>query len=242
MTEPPRPPGDGNPNDPTAPFTPYPANDPTGGSTPPPSYGTPQPPSYGAPQPPSYGAPQPPSYGAPEPPPSSGAGGYPPPSSGAGGYPPPPGSGAPYGQPQSGQPPYGQPQYGQPQYGQPQYGGQPGPAATGDDRTYILGAHFGGALGAFIGGGTLGWVAPLIVMLTRGVQSPAVRAEAIKALNFQILWSIITVIAWFTACIAIGFVLAPIAALIAIIFGVIAGIKASNGEPYKYPMTYNFIK
>ena len=210
MTEPPRPPGDGNPNDPTAPFTPYPANDPTPGSTPPP------PPSYGAPQPPSYGAPQPPSYGAPQPPPSSGAGGYPPP----------PGSGAPY---------------GQPQYGQPQYG-QPGPGAAGDDRNYILGAHFGGALGAFIGGGTLGWVAPLIVLMTRGPQSPVVRAEAIKALNFQILWSIITVVAWFTACIAIGFVLAPIAALIAIIFGVVAGVKASNGEPYNYPMSYNFIK
>lgn len=215
MTEPPRPPGDGNPNDPTAPFTPYPANDPAPGSTPPP------PPPYGAPEPPSYGAPQPPSYGAPQPP---------------GGYPPPPSSGAPYGQPE-----YGQPQYGQPQYGQPQYG-QPGPGAAGDDKTWILISHFGGALGAFIGGGTLGWIAPLVALLSRGPQSPVVRAEAIKALNFQILWSIITVVAWFTACIAIGFVLAPIAALIAIIFGVIAGVKASNGEPYKYPMTYNFIK
>jgi uncharacterized protein len=213
MTEPPRPPGDGNPNDPTAPFNPYPANDPTPGSTPPPP---PPPPTYGAPQPPSYGAPPPPSYGAPQEP---------------GGYPPPPGSGA----------PYGQPQYGQPQYGQPQYG-QPGPGLGGDDKTWILISHFGGALGAFIGGGTLGWIAPLVAMLSRGPQSPAVRAEAIKALNFQILWSIITVVAWFTACIAIGFVLAPIAALIAIIFGVIAGVKASNGEPYKYPMTYNFIK
>jgi uncharacterized Tic20 family protein len=214
MTEPPRPPGDGNPNDPTAPFNPYPANDPAPGSTPPP------PPPYGAPQPPSYGAPQPPSYGAPQPP-----------TSGAGGYAPPPGSGA----------PYGQPQYGQPQYGQSQYG-QPGPGASGDDKTWIAVAHFGGAAGMFLGGGTLGWVAPLVAMLSRGPQSPAVRAEAVKALNFQLLWSIIAVVCWFLACIVIGAFLAPIAALIGIIFGVIAGIKSSNGEVYNYPMSYNFIK
>src|SRR5690349_18917832 len=64
MTEPPRPPGEGNPSDPTRPINPYPGNDP--GSAPPP------PPAYGSPQPPSYGTP----------PPTSGAGGYPPPSSG----------------------------------------------------------------------------------------------------------------------------------------------------------------
>jgi uncharacterized Tic20 family protein len=223
MTEPPRPPGDGNPNDPAAPFNPYGANEPAPGSTPP------APPPYGAPQPPAYGAPPPTSgeggYG---PPPSSGAGGYgPPPSSGAGGYGPPPSSGAP-------------PQYG---YGpQPGYGQQPGYGTASDDKTWILVAHFGGAAGAFLGGGTLGWVAPLIALLSRGNQSPIVRAEAVKALNFQLLWSIIAVVCWALVCIAIGAILAPIAALIAIIFGVIAGVKASNGEPYNYPMSMQIVK
>jgi uncharacterized Tic20 family protein len=222
MTEPPRPPGEGNPSDPTAPFNPYSGNEPTPESAPPP------PPAYGAPQPPAYGSPQPPAYGSP--PPGSGAGGYaPPPSSGAGGYPPPPGSGAP------------PPQYGAPQYGAPQYG-QPAPNAAQEDKTWILVAHFGGAAGALIGGGTLGWIAPLVAMLARGQQSPFVRSEAIKALNFQILWSIIAVVCWVLTCIVIGAFLAPIAALIAIIFGVIAGVKASNNEPYNYPMSYNFIK
>ena len=203
MTEPPRPPGEGNPSDPTAPLNPYSGNDPAPGSAPPP------PPAYGSPQPPTYGSP--------------------PPGSGAGGYAPPPGGGAP------------PPQYGAPQYGAPQYG-QPGPNAAQEDKTWILVAHFGGAAGALIGGGTLGWIAPLVAMLARGQQSPFVRGEAIKALNFQILWSIIAVVCWTLACIVIGAFLAPIAALIAIIFGVIAGVKASNNEPYNYPMSYNFIK
>jgi uncharacterized Tic20 family protein len=84
MTEPPRPPGAGDPHDPTAPLNPYPGNDPNSGSAPPPTYGSP-PPASGAPG--GYG-----------PPPSSGGGAYgPPPSSGAGAYGPPPGGG--YGAP-----------------------------------------------------------------------------------------------------------------------------------------------
>ncbi|WP_250035947.1 DUF4870 domain-containing protein [Paractinoplanes maris] len=215
MTEPPRPPGEGNPNDPTRAFNPYAANDPTSGSTPPP------PPPYGAP---SSGS----GYGYAEPPPSSGPGyAAPPPSSGPGYGAPPPGYGTP-------PPPYG---YQQPGH-QPGYGSSPGQ----DDKTWILVAHFGGALGAFLGGGLAGWIGPLIALLGKGNQSPVVRTEAVKALNFQIVWTIVGVIGWATACAVIGFVIIPIAALISIIFGVVAGLKAVNNEPYNYPLTINLIK
>jgi uncharacterized Tic20 family protein len=228
MTEPPRPPGE----DPTAPLNPYSSNDPRPGSAPPP-------PSYGAPQPPTYGSPAPGSGAGGYPPPSSGAGGYaPPPSSGAGGYGPPPSSGAGGYGPPPGPGGYGQ-QPGTPQYG---YGQQPGGQSSSDDRTWILVAHFGGAAGALIGAGCSGWVAPLIALLAKGNTSPVVRAEAIKALNFQIVWSVVAFIGWATACIAIGFVIAPIAMLIAIIFGVIAGVKANNNEPYNYPMSFSIVK
>lgn len=236
MTEPPRPPGEGNPSDPTTPFNPYPGNDPTSGSPPPP------PPAYGSPQPPTYGTP----------PPTSGAGGYaPPPSDAPGGYGPPPSSGAPggYGPPPSSGAPGG---YGPPpgnQYGPPgAYGQQPGgypPSGYGpgnDDKTWILVAHFGGGAGAFLGGGCSGWIAPLVALLARGNQSPVVRAEAIKALNFQILWSIIAVVGWVLTCIVVGFFVGLAAWGIATIFGIIAGVKANNNEPYNYPMTVSIIK
>ncbi|GAA3960840.1 hypothetical protein Aau02nite_39390 [Amorphoplanes auranticolor] len=232
MTEPPRPPGEGNPSDPTAPLNPYPGNDPNSGSAPPPAYGSPQPPAYGTPpqQPPTYGTP----------PPTSGAGGYgPPPSSGAGGYGPPPGSGAGgYGPPPGGTP------YGPPgAYGQQPGGYPPGGYAPGnDDKTWILVAHFGGAAGAFLGGGCSGWIAPLVALLAKGNQSPAVRAEAVKALNFQILWSIIAVVGWVLTCIVIGFFVGIAAWAIATIFGIVAGVKANNNEPYNYPMTVSLIK
>ena len=222
MTEPPRPPGEGNPYDPTAPFNPYAANDPAAGSAPPPP-------------PPGYG-----------PPPTSGAGYGPPPTSGAG-YGPPPSSGAGYGPPPSAyQPPPGYdappPGYGGPP---PGYGAPPpgyGGAPTQDDKTWILLAHFGGAGGALLGTGLAGWIVPLIALLAKGGQSPVVRAEAVKALNFQILWGIVALIGWITVCVFIGGIIIPVAVLIQVVFGVIAGIKATNNQPYNYPMTVNLIK
>ena len=68
------------------------------------------------------------------------------------------------------------------------------------------------------------------------------RTEAIKALNFQLLWALVGLIGWATICLGIGFVIMTLAALVAIIFGVVAGVKAINNEPYNYPMTVNFIK
>jgi uncharacterized Tic20 family protein len=171
---------------------------------------------------PSPGYTPPPSDAPPPPPPPTGGADYPPPGAG---YPPPPGY-----------PPQGPPGG--------YYAAGPAPAgyATNDEKTWALVAHFGGAAGAFIGGGTLGWVGPLVALLAKGNQSPTVRAHAVAALNFQLLWSIITVVCWILVCVLIGFILAPIAMIIAIVFGIIGGVKANDGQLYNYPMSVSIIK
>ena len=236
MTEPPRPPGDDNPSDPTAPLNPYPGNDPTSGSAPPPTYGSPQPPTYGSPQPGSgaggYGPPPSSGAGGYGPPPGSGAGGYgPPPSSGAGGYGPPPGSGAGgYGTPP---PQYGAaPGYGA--YGAP--GAGPVGYANNDEKTWALIAHFGGIL--------VGFIAPLVALLAKGNESPTVRAHAVEALNFQITWGILTVVASIVAVCTFGvlFFLPMLTWLVVVIFSIIAGMKANEGVVYRYPMTWRLVK
>jgi len=176
---------------------------------------------------PSPGYTPPPSE--PPPPPTSGAG-YPPPATD---YPPPGGSSYP---PPAGYPPQGPPG------GYYAAGPAPSGYANNEEKTWALVAHFGGAAGAVIGGGTLGWVGPLVALLAKGNQSPTVRAHAIAALNFQLLWSIITVICWILVCALIGLILAPIAAIIAIIFGIIGGVKANDGQLYNYPMSISIIK
>jgi uncharacterized Tic20 family protein len=198
----------------------------TPGSTPDPTSPPPPPASYTVP-----GEGASPGYAPPPaaPPPTSG-GGYAAPGS----YPPP---GAEYGQ----QPPGGYPPQG---YGAAPgaYGAPPPGYANSEDKTWALVAHFGGALGAFIGGGAGGWIAPLVALLARGNQSPTVRAHAIAALNFQLLWSIIAVIGYITFCILIGFLIVPVAWLVATILGIIAGVKANDGQYYRYPMSISMIK
>lgn len=221
MTEPPRPPGEGYsggtpPPDPTAPPPPPPYPNPGEAS---PGYASSPPPGTGA-APPTSGGPfaAPGSY----PPP----GNYPPP----GAYPPP--GGQPAGYPAGG---YGGPTGG---YGGPPPAGFP----TNDDRTWALIAHFGGAAGAFLGAGTAGWIAPLVALLAKGNQSPTVRAHAVSALNFQLVWAIVALVGYVLFCAIIGFAIVPVAVLVGGIFGIIAGVKANNGEQYRYPMTISLVK
>jgi len=94
----------------------------------------------------------------------------------------------------------------------------------------------------FVLGGVGGWIAPLIALVSRGSQSPTVRQHAVNALNFQLTWSIIGLIGYATICIVIGLIIFPIAALIGIIFGIIGGVKANDGQLYEYPVSIKMIK
>lgn len=116
----------------------------------------------------------------------------------------------------------------------------PGYGAS-DDKTWALIAHFGGALGALVSFGPMGFVGPLISYLAKGSQSPAVRAHAVAALNFQILWSGIAFLLLFVSW-CLLFIPSLIVLVIQIIFGILAGVKANDGQQYKYPMSLNLIK
>jgi uncharacterized Tic20 family protein len=113
----------------------------------------------------------------------------------------------------------------------------------------VLIAHFGGAVLAFISGGWLGWVAPLISLVAKGSQSPVVRQQSVAALNFQLLWAVVAlVITVVSSCLSLivigvlGFILLIVPWLMGTIFGIIAGVKALNGEPVQYPGAPNWVK
>jgi uncharacterized Tic20 family protein len=114
--------------------------------------------------------------------------------------------------------------------------------ANSEDKTWVLVAHFGGALAMFVSVGTGGWVPPLIAYLVQGNKSPQVKAHAAAALNFQLLLSIIGVVGWATVCVVIGFVIWPIAMIVGIIFGIVAGMRANEGQFYQYPFNVSMIK
>ncbi|HLU33469.1 MAG TPA: DUF4870 domain-containing protein [Natronosporangium sp.] len=114
--------------------------------------------------------------------------------------------------------------------------------ANNEEKTWALVAHFGGAVGIFLLSGVGGWIGPLVALLAKGNESPTVRAHAVEALNFQLTWSIVGVIGWATMCIVIGFLILPVAVLMGIIFGIIAGVRANEGALYRYPASVKMIK
>lgn len=136
--------------------------------------------------------------------------------------------------------------YGPPpgQYGQPAGGGPTSP----DDTTWALVAHIGSLVAsAFFG---LAFVAPLIVMLAKS-GSPFVRRHAVESLNFQISVLIYVlvggVVAVVVAFVTVGLgllVIVPVAIALGVawlVVVILATVKASRGEDYRYPLTIRFV-
>ncbi len=148
-----------------------------------------------------------------------------PPSDGDDRQPPPPPAGGGYGE-QPPPPPAGG-------YGGP---GAPPPGALGagqlsqsDERLWAMLSHIGAVV--------IGFIAPLIVLLVQGDKSPFVRAHAVESLNFQITLLIVGIPLTIITC-GIG----AIIFVVGWVFEVIAGIKANNGEEYRYPVNIRMVK
>lgn len=176
-------------------------------------------PAYGSPAPP-YGTPppyesQPPAYRGPEAHPSA-----PPPQW----QPPPQGHPGPYGHAHG------------------------GAGTTSEERNWSMGAHLGAFVAAYV---ALGLLAPLIVMLVKGGESAYIRRQSVESLNFQISTLIYVVVgsvaAFVLTLVTFGlalFLLIPLGlAFITfyLVVVIIAGVKASRGEDYSYPLTLRLL-
>lgn len=110
------------------------------------------------------------------------------------------------------------------------------------DRTWALVAHFGGAAGMLVTLGVGGWIAPLVALLAKGKQSPGVRAHAVSALNFQLLWSAIGVLVWLVAWRPPVILPLLVVTAVGVVFGVIGGLRANEGTVYAYPMSPRLVR
>lgn len=161
----------------------------------------------------------------------------PPPDPRQGPYGPPPGQGQQpppgYGQvpPGHGQaPPNGPPGYWQqppPGYGQP-------PVSPQDERTWGLLSHLGGMLVSFI--------VPLVIYLVYKDRSRFLNRHGAQALNFQLTLLIGWVAGSVLSVIFVGYLILLAAAVVNIVFGILATMAASRGEDYAYPIAIPFIK
>ena len=83
---------------------------------------------------------------------------------------------------------------------------------------------------------------PLMVWLLKKEDHPFIDEQGKESLNFQISMTIYGFIAGLSIFIGIGIVLLPVIFIADIGLTIIAAIKASNGEDYRYPLTIRLIR
>jgi len=103
-------------------------------------------------------------------------------------------------------------------------------APKGSDKIWSMLSHLSALLG-------VGFLLPLVVYLAMRKESEYVATNAREALNFHI-----TVLIYGLCCIPLVFILIGIPLLIvlglgSLVLAIIATIKASDGQCYRYPLT-----
>jgi uncharacterized Tic20 family protein len=85
-------------------------------------------------------------------------------------------------------------------------------------------------------------IAPLILWQLKKDADPFIDQQGKEALNFQITFSLWLVICGVLAWIVIGFPLMVLVSLVALVLVIIAGIRANEGKPYRYPFCWRLVK
>ena len=102
---------------------------------------------------------------------------------------------------------------------------------TNDERTLAILCH---VLAIFF------WILPpLIIYLIKKDESAYVAEHAKESLNFQITVSIVAIVLALTV---IGIVLIWVLGIARLVFMIIATIRASDNQLYRYPLTIRLIK
>ncbi len=105
--------------------------------------------------------------------------------------------------------------------------------SNANDRNVAVLTHLGGAFFSFLPG--------LIVWLLKKDDNAWVGEQAREALNFQITVLIGYIAAWILTIILIGLILLPAIYVANLVLCIIAAVKTSRGEDYRYPISLRLI-
>jgi len=107
--------------------------------------------------------------------------------------------------------------------------------------------HLSALAGLFVPFGTV--LGPLLVWQIKKNEIPSVIEHGKAALNFQLTVLIVVValcvLGFILSFVCIGALLFPLAGVVVVaglVFSVIAGIKANDGQPYRYPYLWELVK
>ncbi|KII34537.1 MULTISPECIES: DUF4870 domain-containing protein [Pseudomonas] len=114
------------------------------------------------------------------------------------------------------------------------------PTPSPEARQWAMFCHLSAFLGVWLPFGHL--IGPLILWQWKRDTDPFIDAQGKEALNFQITVALVSGICYLLMLILIGFALLPLVLIGAIVLSIIAGLKANDGLPYRYPFTWRLIK
>lgn len=132
--------------------------------------------------------------------------------------------------------------------GAPYYPPAPAPMLESEARTWAMLAHIIAVIASVVSGGTIAFVAPLVIWMMYKDRSALVAFHGKQNLNLQITSLLVGFAAVVIGVLTIGigfFITLPLwglYVLYALIISIVAGVKANNGEYYNIPMVINFVK
>ena len=116
------------------------------------------------------------------------------------------------------------------------------PLSPNEEKTWGVIVHVAPAAAIVLSGGTLGFIASLVIYLLYKDRGPFVRAQAANSLNIQIMTLIYLVVSAVLMLALIGFVLYPLVIVVAVVYHIIGAVKSSNGEWWSPPLTPSFVR
>ncbi len=112
-----------------------------------------------------------------------------------------------------------------------------GEPVSDEARNWAMASHLS-ALVMFIGVPSV--VGPLVAWLIKK-DDPYIAYHAKEALNFNISFMIYGIVAAVLILLAIGLILLPAVFVTWLVLVVLAAVKTSSGEDYRYPLTIRFV-
>lgn len=112
------------------------------------------------------------------------------------------------------------------------------PALSQTVRNWALGAHLSALIGAWV---ALAFVGPLVVWLVKRDEHPFIAMHAREALNFNLSVLLYGVVAGILSVLLIGIPILIALVIAWFVLIIVATVKASNGEGYRYPLTIRFV-
>mgnify|MGYP001041147899 CR=1 FL=1 len=109
-----------------------------------------------------------------------------------------------------------------------------------EDRQMLMVLHLSQLLNFITGLG--GIIVPILLWQLKKDEINQMDEQAKEVINFQISFFIYSIIGLVLCLVLVGFLILGIVGLLGIIFPIINGIKANNGEQVSYPFTIKFIK